>query len=291
MCKILTISHQTYYYQAQPVKNESEVEEVVQEEFIRNRKAYGTRKMKKCLAKRDLQLSRRRIMKRRGLTSTYTIAHFKCQRTACNEAVTANVLDRTFTQAPPLEAIVTDLTYVRVGKNWQYICLILDLFNREIIDYSCGEKKDAALVKEAFGRIPYHLTDVKLFHIDRGNEFNNQTINEILNSFEITRSLSKKGCPYDNAVAESTYKSVKVEFVHQSQFKTLAQLRLELFDYVHWWNCLRLHGTLGYVTPRDSQHLIIFVKKSVAIPLSQKTSDKYIREQETDDRIRDRISK
>ncbi len=57
-----------------------DLEEIVQEEFIRNRKAYGTRKLKKCLAKRGLQLSRRRIgriMKRRGLTSTYTIAHFK----------------------------------------------------------------------------------------------------------------------------------------------------------------------------------------------------------------------
>ncbi|SAM49605.1 ISEfa8, transposase [Enterococcus faecium] len=107
-------------------------------------------------------------MKRRGLTSTYTIAHFKGQRTACNEAKTANVLDRTFTQEQPLEAIVTDLTYVRVGKKWHYICLILDLFNREIIGYSCGEKKDASLVKEAFGRIPYSLTDVKLFHTDRG---------------------------------------------------------------------------------------------------------------------------
>ena len=252
MCKILNISRQTYYYQARPVRNESELEEVVQEEFIRNRKAYGTRKLKQCLAKRDLQLSRRRIgqiMKRRGLTSTYTIAHFKGQRKACNEAKTANVLDRTFTQEQPLEAIVTDLTYVRVGKKWHYICLILDLFNREIIGYSCGEKKDAALVKEAFGRIPYSLTDVKLFHTDRGKEFDNQTIHEILNGFEITRSLSKKGCPYDNAVAESTYKSVKVEFVHQSQFETLAQLRLELFDYVRWWNYLRLHGTLGYETP------------------------------------------
>ncbi|HDU0640036.1 TPA: IS3 family transposase, partial [Enterococcus faecium] len=252
MCKILNISRQTYYYQAKPIENESDLEEIVQEEFIRNRKAYGTRKLKKCLAKRGLQLSRRRIgriMKRRGLTSTYTIAHFKGQRTACNEAKTTNVLDRTFTQEQPLEAIVTDLTYVRVRKKWHYICLILDLFNREIIGYSCGEKKDASLVKEAFGRIPYSLTDVKLFHTDRGKEFDSQTIHEILNGFGITRSLSRKGCPYDNAVAESTHKSVKVEFVHQYQFETLAQLRLELFDYVHWWNYLCLHGTLAYETP------------------------------------------
>lgn len=162
-------------------------------------------------------------MKCRGLTSTYSMAHFKGHQTACNETEKANVLDWAFTQEQPLEAIVTDITYVRVGKKEHYICLILDLFNREIIGYSYGEKKDASLVKEAFGRIPYPLTDVKLFHIDRGKEIDNQTINEILNGFEITRSLSKKGCPYDNAVAESTYKSVKVEFVHQYQFETLAQ--------------------------------------------------------------------
>lgn len=56
MCKILNISRQTYYYQAKPIENESDLEEIVQEEFIRNRKAYGTRKLKKCLAKRGLQL-------------------------------------------------------------------------------------------------------------------------------------------------------------------------------------------------------------------------------------------
>ncbi|TYQ67879.1 transposase, partial [Enterococcus faecium] len=133
MCKVLNISCQTYYYQAKPVEDESELEELVQEEFIRNRKAYGTRKLKQCLANLGLQVSQRRIgrmMKQRGLRSTYTLAHFKFHSSTCNEAKTANILDGTFLQEKSLEAIVTDLTYVRVGKKWQYICLILDLFNR-----------------------------------------------------------------------------------------------------------------------------------------------------------------
>ena len=127
--------------------------------------------------------------------------------------------------------------------------MILDLFNREIIGYSCGEHKSAELVKKAFSTIAYPLTEVALFHTDRGKEFDNQTIEKILQAFGITRSLSKKGCPYDNAVAESTYKSVKIEFVYPQQFETLKELELELFDYVHWWNHLRLHGTLLYETP------------------------------------------
>ena len=74
MCKILNISRQTYYYQAKPIENESDLEEIVQEEFIRNRKAYGTRKLKKCLAKRGLQLSRRRIgrIMKRSRSDLYT---------------------------------------------------------------------------------------------------------------------------------------------------------------------------------------------------------------------------
>ncbi|BDP59367.1 hypothetical protein EfmJHP38_03050 [Enterococcus faecium] len=93
------------------------------------------------------------------------------------------------------------------------------------------------------------LTEVEIFHTDRGKEFDNQAIDELLTTFDINRSLSHKGCPFDNAVAESTYKSLKVEFVYQYTFETLQQLDLELFDYVNWWNHLRLHGTLGYETP------------------------------------------
>lgn len=156
MCRILGLSRQSYYYQSKPKKDESELEEVVAEEFIRSRKAYGSRKIKKALSKRGIQISRRkisRIMKNRGLKSSYTVAYFKVHHSTCNEAKTTNVLNRKFLRDNPLEAIVTDLTYVRVGKKWNYVCFILDLFNREILGYSCGEHKDAVLVKKAFIRI------------------------------------------------------------------------------------------------------------------------------------------
>ncbi len=79
-------------------------------------------------------------------------------------------------------------------------------------------------------------------------EHRTYTIDTILKIFDIERSLSKKGCPYDNAVAESTYKSFKAEFVYPNTFDKLNQLKLQLFDYVNWWNYLRLHDSLGYET-------------------------------------------
>lgn len=258
MCRVLGISRQTYYYKAKETKSEAELEEAVQREFNQSRKAYGTRKIKKALENQDIIMSRRKIgkiMKKLNLQSSYTLAHYKQHQASCNEALTGNVLDRNFLWQEPLQAIVTDLTYVKVGGKWHYICLIIDLFNREIIGYSCGEQKNADLVKRAFHQIAYPLVDVEIFHTDRGKEFDNQTIDKILKAFDSTRSLSKKGCPYDNAVAESTYKSLKVELLYLNCFESLKQLELELFDYVNWWNHFRLHGTLGYETPVHYRYL------------------------------------
>jgi transposase InsO family protein len=74
-------------------------------------------------------------------------------------------------------------------------------------------------------------------------------IDGLLETFDIARSLSRKGNPYDNAVAEATFKTLKIGFVYPNIFKSLEQLKLELFDYVNWYNNIRLHSSLGYIPP------------------------------------------
>ncbi len=141
--------------------------------------------------------------------------------------------------------MISDPTYVRVLEKWCYICILIDLLNREIIGYSAGSRKDASLVYDAFLSSSVNLSKVKIFHTDRGNEFKNQLIDELIDAFEITN----KGCPYDNAVAETTYKILKTEFAINKSFDSLDQLKSELADYVHWFNNSRIHGSLGYLSP------------------------------------------
>ena len=93
------------------------------------------------------------------------------------------------------------------------------------------------------------LKSIHIFHTDRGNEFKNWLIEEMLETFDITRLLSHKGCPYDNAVAEATFKIIKTEFVKNQTFANLDALKLGLADYVNWFNNHRLHSSLGYLTP------------------------------------------
>lgn len=252
MCRVLQVNRSTYYYEAATKKDESELTADIQEIFRKSRNHYGTRKIKKELADCGKQVSRRRIgriMKQEGLISSYTTAQFKPQKDRCNKSKVANVLNRQFQNQPYRNVVVSDLTYVRVGNRWNYICVLIDLFNREIIGYSAGEHKTAELVKQAFMKVDGNLSEIHIFHTDRGNEFKNETIKELLETFHMERSLSHKGCPYDNAVAEATFKIIKTEFVWNETFHTQEELKIKLWDYVNWYNHHRIHSSLGYQTP------------------------------------------
>ena len=255
MCKVLQIPRSTYYYESKERDNqEEELTNLVVQIFKNSRNIYGQRKIKVELEKLGWQISRRRIgriMKQQGLVSKYTVAQFKPTKSTVNESETSNILNREFKQDKELKVVVSDLTYVRVGHTWHYICLLVDLYNREIIGYSAGPHKTAALVQRAFASVPYNLNRLELFHTDRGSEFNNQLIDDALQTFGIERSLSEKGNPYDNAVAEAMFKTIKTEFVNGTVFPCQQALDLELFDYVNWFNNIRIHGSLNYLSPAE----------------------------------------
>ncbi len=260
MCEVLQISRSTFYYDtkvaAQKEQEKMEEEKVLKEKileiFNNNRRVYGTRKIKKGLAKLGLTASRRRIgrlMDELGIQSTYAQPSYKPMTSPPNEESVRNVLNREFQVDKEMTILVSDLTYVRVGSEWNYVCFLLDLYNREIVGYSAGKRKDAALVQRAFKSIKQPLGEIKMFHTDRGSEFKNVEIDELLSKFQIKRSLSDKGNPYDNAVAEATFKILKTELINGRHFQTLKQLSLELFDYVNWYNNIRMHSSLGYLSP------------------------------------------
>ncbi len=188
-------------------------------------------------------------MKNNNLISKYTKTRLKCKNIQVNNDSVNNIVNRDFNNRKINEIIVSDLTYIKVGFKWFYVCLLIDLYNREIVGYSCGPNKNTELVYQAIMRIARSLSKIEIFHTDRGNEFKNNIIDQLLSTFKIQRSLSAKGCPYDNAVAEATYKVFKTEFINGRKFNDLAQLELELFDYINWYNNLRIHGSLNYLSP------------------------------------------
>ena len=228
MCRILGVTRSLVYYKYKRNKeNETAIDNAVIQVFRDSRNNYGTRKIKKALEKENIIVSRRKIgeiMDKYGLISNYTVKQYKVQKSKCNEEKVENEVARRFNNRKHLEVVVSDLTYVKVRNKWNYVCILLNLANREIIGYSAGKNKNASLVYDAFMKVEGNLNEIEIFHTDRGSEFKNKMIEEVLEAFEIRRSLSKKGCPYDNAVAEAAFKVIKTEFAFNRTFDSLEQL-------------------------------------------------------------------
>ncbi|QTB29304.1 IS3 family transposase [Lysinibacillus sphaericus] len=131
--------------------------------FKESRNNYGTRKIKKELSKlpEPKHVSRRRIgrlMKGLGLVSNYTVAQYKLHNSTCNEAPIKNELQGQFEQVEPLAVIVINICPCK----WHYVCIFVDLFNREIIGRSAGANKTAELVYQALVSIRGNLNDIQM---------------------------------------------------------------------------------------------------------------------------------
>ena len=258
MCKLLEVTRSLVYYKPTPHKIDAELENAVIEEFNNNRKVFGTIKLKRALERRDkpLHASRRKIgkiMKKYSLVSKYVLRkkRKKSDHVDVNNEDKQNLVERKWNERKALEVIASDLTYVKVGSKWHYICLLIDIAARDIVGFAAGRNKDAKLVRNAIYRADVDLRDIDIFHTDRGGEFKNEILDEIIHAFGMRRSLSAKGTPVDNAVMESLYNCVKAELVYGETFRTLAELELELFQFVHWYNNKRPHGGLGQLTPKE----------------------------------------
>lgn len=139
---------------------------------------------------------------------------------------------------------------------------MVDLHNCEIVGHAAGGRKDARLVRAACPTLGSPLTDIDVFHTDRGSEFANFDIDDLLEAFDIWRPN-----PYDNAVIESTNRILKKELVYRRAFADLGQLRRELNSYVRWRNEEGMHSTLGYMSPVEFRNAGLSLEKLFKQPL------------------------
>jgi len=255
-CGIPGVSRSTYYWMTGHPGTErvDSIAGDVRAVWRDSRERYGARKIKAALERRGVTASRRRIgniMREQGMTSAYARRRFKPHKTRADEARLANLLDRGSDGCAPHTHPAGGLTYVRVGGGWAYVCLLVDLADRGIAGHSVGRTRDASLVLGAFATLDFPLTDVQVFHTDRGSEFGNRRIDELLDVFGIGRSLSRKGNPYDNAVVESTNRLLKKELVYRNSYATIEQLRRDPRRLRVVVRRPALHSTLGYRSPKE----------------------------------------
>lgn len=258
MCGILKITTAGYYKNINRIMinkldKQTMYDEKIKTIFISSKKTYGCRRIKSALADQGIIKSTRyirRVMKRLSLISLYSKKSFKKPRSkGVNKDESNNLLKRDFKTNKLNQILTSDLTYMNVNHKHSYVCFIIDLATREIVGYSIGEIKSTELVLEAFKNIKFNLDNVEIFHTDRGLEFKNNKINNLLVTNKINHSLSEPGSPYDNAVSESTFKTFKVTSPDTYVYESLFELKHDVKDFVNWYNTFRKHSSIGYKTP------------------------------------------
>lgn len=153
-----------------------------------------------------------------------------------------------------------DITYVQVGGAWLYLACVLDICSRRVLGYSMATHMRTELVTDALKMAVAtrggHVDGV-IFHADRGSQYTAAAFAQVCDGFGIRRSMGRVGSSYDSALAESFWQGLKRETMHQKMFSTVRQARLEIFQWLTYYNARRHHSSLNYLSPVEfeQQHL------------------------------------
>ena len=160
-------------------------------------------------------------------------------------------MKRKFTQTEPNRVWVSDFTYIFIDQKQYYLCVVMDLFSRKIIGYKLSDKADASFVAETAHEAFKSRGKPKdlMFHSDSGIQYTSKEFFRLLKSEKITQSVSRPGTPLDNAVAESFFATFKKEELYHKEFHTYEELKIGIDEYILFYNQIRPHKKLKYVSP------------------------------------------
>ncbi len=233
----------------QRVRNES----VIRECFEDSNKTYGAGRISSELSSRNTPLSKTTVtkyMRIMGIQSRLRRKYRVCTTDSNHEnPIAENLLDRNFTASAPGMKWVSDITYIRRIGGFDYYTTVIDLFDHKVIGWSFSsdmtdKNTTIAAIKMALKRRDTHPDGV-LFHSDRGVQYTSKEFVKLLKTNNITQSMSRKGNCWDNAVAESFFKTLKSEIVYGFSLTTSEKLRDRIFTWTEcWYNKSRRHSAL-----------------------------------------------
>lgn len=266
MCKCMKVSRNAYYNwqktKGQTVEKPARalLKERIRLIFNQSRQIYGSYRIQKMLEREKLFYSRSYVailMKEMGLKSVLRRKYVTTTDSNHSFDIAANELNREFQSSKLGEKWVSDITYIRVNNNWNYLTIIIDLADRKVVGWSLSEDMttENTIIKAWFharlNRTPNHSL---IFHSDRGVQY---ACNKIVSLFSFNRkiiqSMSRKGNCWDNAVAESFFKTIKNEWLYRFKYTSYSQLHQSIEDYISWYNTKRIHSYLGYISPLEME--------------------------------------
>lgn len=229
--------------------------------YDNSKKRYGSPRITSELRDQGIRVSRPRVarlMKEANIKSIIR-KKYKVQTTDSKHeyAVAENHLNRDFSTQTIGQKWVSDLTYIKTEEGWLYLTAILDLADRKVVGWAMSDTMKASDTTITAWKMAIKNRPIKqslLFHSDRGVQYACAEFREQLKGLPILQSMSRKGNCWDNAIAESFFKSLKTELVYHAHYSTKEQAKLAIFEYIEvWYNRIRKHSALGNRSPLQYQ--------------------------------------
>jgi putative transposase len=171
-----------------------------------------------------------------------------------NFPVAKNLLKRDFTANCPNTVWCADISYLWTLEGWLYLAVVMDLYSRKIVGWALSSSLKTPLVKEALNMAYWQRKPLNglIHHSDRGSQYASYDYQDLLNTYGMECSMSRKGDCWDNAVVESFFRSLKTERTDDVVYRSRDEARQDVIDYIEmFYNSNRLHSYLGYKTPNE----------------------------------------
>jgi putative transposase len=262
MCAELGVSRSGYYAWRNAVPSQHDTHDEALIVVLRHlhdqaRGNPGVRRLRAALAAAGHRVGHQRVhrlMRLAGLRGRHPKAWKRTTVHGDKPVNAPDLIGRSFTAAEPNQKWCGDITYVKTWDGWAYVATVIDLHSRAIVGYAVADHMRTSLVTDALDmaiatRTP--AADV-IFHSDRGTQYTSSEFDKYCRDNKVRRSLGRTGICYDNAVSESTFATYKKELIHTRPWPDLETLTAQTIDWIeNYFNTIRRHSTLGYLTPRE----------------------------------------
>jgi len=262
MAKTIGVSRSGYYAfeGREPSRHEREDQELaglIGQIFKDHHSRYGSPRVWVELQGMGLRVSRKRVerlMREGKLWARRCRKYIKTTESSHGLVVAENILNRDFQASYPGEKWVSDITYLRTIFGWLYLTVVIDLWDRKVIGWSMGKELTAAQTCRALEMAVKNRPPREglIFHSDRGVQYCSEEFRNLLKRLvpTVQQSMSRKGNCWDNACAESFFKTLKTELDILEGKHNYKEVKAALFEYIEiYYNRCRRHSALGYATP------------------------------------------
>lgn len=264
MCRVFKVSKSGFYDSCHRIASARDKENrhllfEIRRIHEQSKGSYGSPRITDELRSRGFKVSRPRVarlMKQAGIRAVHARKFVVTTDSKHTYPVVENKLNRNFSAQKAAQVWVSDITYIKTGTGWLYLTVVLDLFDRKAIGWALSsdmsaENTSIAAWKMAADNRP--VSEQLIFHSDRGVQYACHDFARLLGSYQgVERSMSRKGNCWDNAVAESFFKTLKVELIYRNRYASKEQAALAIFEWIEtWYNRNRRHSTLGNLTIQE----------------------------------------